>query len=140
MHLSQTPVAPATSLVLFHCRFADYGLRDHAECKFELQTYLALPHLYAVCAIDDTSRPERMLSGLLVKTNLRYENPGFLDGMTAAFMAVPQLRQGLHEHVSLLPAPVDAGSPRPLTASQAIVVFQQLWAGHLAGQLPARFR
>jgi hypothetical protein len=129
---------PQTSLVLFHCRFADYGLRDHRVHFYELSTYLALPYLYAICAIDERRRPEQMISGLLVKTNIRYEDPCFLDSMAAAFRAVPPLREGLHEHTSLLPAPVDAGSPRPLTEEQALVVFKQLWSAHGASQVASR--
>jgi hypothetical protein len=131
---------PQTSLVLFHCCFADYGVCDHRVYSFELATYLALPHLYAVCAIDESRRPERMVSGLLVKTNVRYGNDAFLDAMTTAFQALPQLRQGLHEHTSLLPAPVDAESPRPLTEEQAVIVFKQLWAEHVAGQVSRGFQ
>ena len=131
---------PQTSLVLFHCRFADYGLFDHEAHTYEAQSYMALPHLYAICAIDESSRPERMVSGLLVKTNISYEDPAFLDGMAAAFQAVPQLRAGLHEHIGLLPAPVEAESPRPLSESQALFVFKQLWSEHLAGQAAARFK
>ena len=101
---------------------------------------MALPHLYAICAIDESFRPERMISGLLVKTNIRHEDPAFLDGMTAAFQAVPQLRAGLNEYISLLPAPVDAESPQPLSESQALFVFKQLWSEHLAGQFAARCR
>jgi hypothetical protein len=135
--------SPQTSLVLFHCRFADYGLCDHRAYSFELQTYLTLPHLYAICAIDDSCRPERMISGLLVKTDIRYEDPRFLESMAAAFQAVPAFRKGLHENTSLLPAPIDVESPRPLTEDQALIVFKQLWAEHVAAQSrrqQARFR
>ena len=132
--------APQTSLVLFHCRFADYGLYDHRTYTFELSTYLTLPHLYAICAIDDSCRQGRMISGLLVKTNIRYEDPTFLECMASAFQAVPLLRDGLYENTSLLPAPVDAESPRPLTEEQALVVFKQLWSEHVAVQVASRFK
>jgi len=132
--------SPQTSLVLFHCRFADYGLCDHRAYSFELPTYLTLPHLYAICAIDENRPPERMISGLLVKTNIRYEDPRFLESMAAAFQAVPQLREGLHENTSLWPAPVDAESPRPLTEDQALIVFKRLWAEHVAMQVASRFK
>jgi hypothetical protein len=81
-----------------------------------------------------------MFAGLLVKTNIRYEDPVFLESMAAAFRAVPQLRQDLHEYTSLLPAPVDAESPRPLTEDQALVVFKQLWSEHVASQVASRFK
>ena len=131
---------PQTSLVLFHCHFADYGLSDHRMHSFEVSTYLALSDLYAICAIDDGCCPQRMVSGLLIKTNIRYEDPGFLDGMATAFAAVPQLGGRLHQNMSLLPAPVDAGSARPLTEDQALIVFKGLWAEHAAAQVTSRFR
>jgi hypothetical protein len=140
MTLQTSLQRPRTSLVLFHCLFGDHGLRSHAEHACELQTYLALPHLIALCAIDERCRPERMVAGLLVKTNHHPHEPGFLEAMAAAFQAVPPLCAVLHEDSALQAAPVDADFPRPLNESEALFVFRQLWAEHVAGQLAARFR
>jgi len=133
-------LTPPTSLVLFHCRFADYGLCDHRAYSFDPATYAALPQLYAICAIDDSCRPEKMIAGLMVKTNIRYEDPAFLDSMAAIFQAVPALRAGLHEHTSLMPAPVDPESSRPLTEDQALTVFKQLWSEHVSSLVMSRCR
>lgn len=57
------PCTP-TSLLLFHCLFADYGICGHREHSFDLPSYLELGDLYAICAIDDSCRPERMVSGV----------------------------------------------------------------------------
>jgi hypothetical protein len=131
---------PPTTLVLMHCLFADYGLCGHKTYKADLPSYLALPHLYAVCAIDETSRPERMVCGLLIKTNVAYEDPGFLNALEGALAAVPALASHLHEHVSLQPAPVDGESAMPLTEDQGLQVFKQLWSEHMAQQVTSRFR
>lgn len=136
MHRRSLP----TSLVLFHCRFGADGLRDHLQHRHPLPSYQALPHLYAICAIDERAVPERMVSGLLVKTNVRFGDPVFLDAMSAAYQAVPQLQHGLHAQISLLPAPVLAASPSPLSEDQALTVFKELWSEHLAKQVMARFR
>jgi hypothetical protein len=128
-----------TSLILFHCMFGEQGLCDHVEHAFGPKAYAELPYLYAVCAIDESSRPDRMVSGLLIKTNVGHTSPSFLDGMSAAFHVVPQLRAGLHRDVSLLAAPVQAEDPDPLNESQSLVVFGQLWSEHFTEQMLSKF-
>jgi hypothetical protein len=131
-------VAP-TSLVLFHCLFDSYGIAGHRSYSFDLESYVELPDLYAICAIDEVTRPEKMVGALMIKTNISYGTTGFLDAIATVVSALPPLRAVTNEHTSYLPAPVDPESPKPLTESQALYVFKQLWSEHLASNIHAHF-
>ncbi|MFM0068933.1 hypothetical protein [Paraburkholderia aspalathi] len=128
-----------TSLVLFHCIFDDYGIASHGSHSFDLESYIELPDLYAVCAIDEFARPEKMVGGMMIKTNIAYGAPGFLESIATAAGALPRLQTVTNARTSFLPAPVDADSPKPLSESQALHVFKQLWSEHLASNIHSRF-
>ena len=129
---------PPTSLVLFHCSFSDDGLSDHQTYSVDLSAFAALPHLYAVCALDDSDHPERMISGFLVKTSVGHDEGTFLDDMAAAFKALPQLDASLRGYTSLLSKPIDTQSQSPLTEDETLLVFKELWWGHVAMQRMAQ--
>src|SRR5438105_497240 len=57
-----------TSLVLYHCLFDNYGIESHRSYSFDLESYIDLPDLYAICAIDELTRPEKMVGALIIKT------------------------------------------------------------------------
>lgn len=124
-----------TTLLLFHCLFDDYGIASQSAHSFDLESYIELPDLYAICAIDELSRPEKMVGAMMIKTNIAYQDPCFLDGVTTAVNALPRLREVTNDHTSFLPAPVDAESLAPLSESQALYVFKQLWSEHLTSGL-----
>jgi len=128
-----------TSLVLFHCLFSEEGLSDPVTHAIETPAYTSLPLLYAICAIDEGSRPERMVSGMLIKTNFGHGSPDFLDGMSAAFHVIAPLRARMHSEVSLLAAPVLAESAEPLSEAQSLSVLGELWSEHYTLQVISRF-
>lgn len=124
-----------TTLLVFSTLFDNYGVAHHRAHAYEPESYLELPDLYAICVIDELQRPERMVGGMLVKTNIGYDEPGFLPGLLSIISLVPELRSVSHEHCSLLPAPIDADNPAPLTEDQSLHVFRQLWSEHQSKQL-----
>lgn len=129
-------IAPAhpTTLLVSSTLFDDYGVSRHRVHAFDPESYLQLPDLYAICIIDELKRPEKMVGGMVVKTNIGYGEPGFLPGLLAIIGLVPEFADVAHEHCSLLPAPLGVDGAAPLTSDQSLHVFKQLWSEHLARQ------
>lgn len=122
--------AHPTTLLVFSTLFDDYGVSRHRAHAYEPESYLQLPDLYAICVIDELQRPEKMVGGMVVKTNIAYDDPGFQPGLLTIISLVPELRGVAHERCSLLPAPIDVDTAAPLTDDQSVHVFRQLWSEH----------
>jgi hypothetical protein len=119
-----------TTMLLFDCLFDDYGVSDHHRHEYDFECYLELPDLYALCVIDEQAHPEKMVAAMMIKTDVPFEDDRFLDGVVTIIGAVPHLRAVSNPHTTVLPVPVEAGSPIPMSQVHALDVFRQLWAEH----------
>lgn len=128
-------VSRPTTLLLFSSLLDSYGISSHRSHTYDLESYLELPDLYAICVIDELVRPEKMVAGLIIKTNIPFDSPGFLPGITTVISLVPELRAVAHEHCGLIPAPIDVESAHPLSEDQALYVVKQLWSEHQGKQI-----
>ncbi len=124
-----------TTLLLFSCLFDSYGVSSHRSHSYDHDSYHALQDLYAICVVDELLRPEKMVASLIIKTNIPFGVPGFLNGITTIIGLIPELASVTHEHCGLIPAPISVESAHPLSEDQALYVCKQLWSEHQAKQI-----
>jgi hypothetical protein len=121
------------SAVIFHCRFSELGPLGLEPHRYEESGQGTLPHLYLVGLLDDTGPAERMIAGLMVKTNVSNDGSDFLDAMAKVIESLPELSRGLPEYTSMLSLPVDTTDRLP-SKRTAQHLFSELWHSHKAGQ------
>jgi hypothetical protein len=129
-----------TSILLFHCLFDNYGVSGHWAHPCNIRSYMALPDLYAICMMDESSRPETMTAAFLFKTSVPFDSPGFLPELLTLVRRVPQLQAVTFPNTGFLPTPVESGSDEHVSEDQALYAFRLLWSEHHTQQVLHSFR
>lgn len=112
---------------LYHCRFdADGARRIVRYERSRARSRGVEKHLFAICSVDDSSCPERIISAVLVRTDADVNAPEFIEAVVKLFRSSDALRGSMQSETYFEVIPIASKSSRVPSPVSSKVLFERI--------------
>lgn len=117
--MSESEQKGGFSMVLFHCLFHDNGSFTSFMHDFDVDSYHALPNLYAVCVANKSPGKKKITAGFFIKTNYSDEDVDFIGTLNNVVSSIPEIARLVSANTSFLPGRIKL-TGAPISESEMI--------------------